>query len=92
MTNVFMFTVLSGNLEMGRNVIRKGKRERYLKLDFYPESKFKQIRSQRKLNKQGTPTSGFKMIVPQLLRDHSLILQLIWGLWVKWGELTTDTR
>lgn len=46
MTDVSVFTALSCNLEMGRNVIRKGNNERYLKLDIYPESKLKQNREQ----------------------------------------------
>lgn len=55
-------------------MIRKGKWRRYLKLDIYPQSKFKQIRSQRKLNKQGT--SHFRLgdgsaMVIQRSQPHS---------------------
>lgn len=52
MTDVSVFTALSRNLEMSRNVIRKGNNERYLKLVIDPESKLKQNREQRELTKQ----------------------------------------
>lgn len=45
--NVPVFTVLSGNLEMDSNVIRKEENARDFKLDINAESKFKRNRGQR---------------------------------------------
>lgn len=52
LVNMSVFTVLSGNLKMGRNEIKKSENEGVLKLDVNPESMYKQNRGQKKLTKQ----------------------------------------
>ena len=67
LVNMSVFTVLSGNLKVDRNEIKKSENDGVLKLDVNPESMYKQNRGQKKLTKQhmaaSTSCSGHTVLL-----------------------------
>lgn len=67
LVNMSVFTVLSGNLKMDRNEMKKSENEGVLKLDVDPESMYKRNRGQKKLTKQhmaaSTSRSGHTVLL-----------------------------